>query len=211
MVPRKSLVSLTFALVALAAAPALAEDLERGRQVFGLCLQCHGEQGQGNPLALGPAIAGLEEWYVAAQLRNFRNGVRGMHPDDLGGLRMYPMSLSLRSDEDLQAVAAYVASLPEVKPVSLVTGGDPAKGATLYAVCGACHGPDGAGNQAMNAPRLAGTSDWYMLTSLEKYKAGIRGGNPGNPNSVLMRGMAAQLVDEQAMKDVIAHIMTLGN
>ena len=61
----------------------------------------------------------------------------------------------------------------------------------------------------MNSPRLDGASDWYLLSSLEKYKAGIRGGNPQNPNAVLMRGMAAQLPDEQAMKDVIAYIMTL--
>ena len=60
------------------------------------------------------------------------------------------------------------------------------------------------------APRLRGASDWYLLSSLQKYKAGVRGGNPQNANAVLMRGMATQLADEQAMKDVIAHIETLG-
>ena len=124
---------------------------------------------------------------------------------------MVPMSRWLQGDEDLQAVAAYVAELPAPKPEPLVEGGDPANGAALYAVCSACHGPDGAGNQQLNAPQLSGTSDWYLLTSLQKYKAGIRGGNPQNTNAVLMRGMATQLADEQAMKDVIAHIMSLGD
>ena len=63
----------------------------------------------------------------------------------------------------------------------------------------------------MNAPRLAGTSDWYLLSSLQKYKAGTRGSNPANANAMLMRGMALSLTDEAAMKDVIAHIKTLAN
>ena len=88
---------------------------------------------------------------------------------------------------------------------------DPRKGEALYVICKACHGPDGAGIRAMNAPRLKGTSDWYLLTTLEKFKAGIRGGVGSSPNSVLMRGMALSLADEQAIKDVIAYVQTLGD
>ena len=196
--------------VALIAGAASAEDDGRSADLFELCMQCHGEAGEGSELALAPAIAGLGDWYVAAQLRKFQSGARGLNPHDVGGLRMHPMSLALKSDEDLEAVAAYVAALPPARPEPVLEGGDPSKGQVLYTTCAACHGPDGAGNRAINAPRLDGASDWYLLSSLEKYKAGIRGGNPQNPNAVLMRGMAAQLSDEQAMKDVIAYIMTLG-
>jgi cytochrome c oxidase subunit 2 len=76
-------------------------------------------------------------------------------------------------------------------------------------VCQACHGPDGKGLQALNAPPLTQESDWYLLSSLQKYKAGIRGNDPRNANATIMRGMAATLTDEQAMKDVIAHIRSL--
>jgi cytochrome c553 len=206
--PLSGLAVLALASV-LAGDTAPAQDLERGEALFGFCSQCHGETGAGDPMALAPAIAGLEDWYVTNQLRNFKSGVRGTHPDDVGGLRMHPMALWLKDDADVQAVAAYVASLPPAHPQPRVEGGNAARGATAYALCAACHGADGSGNHALNAPPLLETSDWYLLSSLEKYKAGVRGGNPQNPNALLMRGMAVQLVDEQAMKDVVAYIMTL--
>jgi cytochrome c553 len=194
------------AFAVLALAPAATAD--RGEELFGLCVQCHGADGSGDPVALAPAIAGLEEWYIVAQLKAFHSGQRGLHPDDVGGLRMYPMSRALKNDEEIQAVARHVASLPRV-PQAQTIEGDAAAGAISYATCAACHGADGAGNQAMNAPRLAGTSDWYLVEALRKYKAGIRGGNPANPNAVMMRGMALSLKDDQAIRDVVAHVLTL--
>lgn len=198
------------AALLLAALPlgAAAQDLARGEALYGLCTQCHGEMGEGDPLALAPSIAGLGEWYVAAQLGNFKNGLRGTHPDDVGGLRMYPMSLSIASEEDIDALAAYVSSLPtpDLEPT---VEGDATKGQQYYAPCAACHGAEGQGNQALNAPRLVGTSDWYLVESLEKFKAGIRGGNGASANAVMMRGMALSLADDQAVRDVVAHIQTL--
>jgi len=202
--------ALALAIVA-SAVPGLAsaDDNARGKELFELCAQCHGEAGEGATLSLAPSIAGLELWYVERQLKNYRSGLRGMHPADKGGLRMYPMSLSLQSDEDLEAVAAYVASLPPVMTEVTVEGGNAAKGAEYYNTCKACHGDQGKGNQTMNAPRLKGTSDWYLYTTLQKFKAGVRGSNPGNANAVMMRGMALSLPDDQAIKDVIAHIHSL--
>jgi cytochrome c oxidase subunit 2 len=194
------------ALALLAFAPAATAD--RGEDLYGLCTQCHGPQGAGDQRALAPSIGGLEEWYVTAQLHNFKKGLRGMHPDDVGGLRMHPMSLALKTDEDIQAVARYVASLPTATPTQTIEG-NAAAGAASYVTCAACHGADGAGNQAMNAPRLVGTSDWYLVESLRKFQAGIRGGNPANTNAVMMRGMALSLKDDQAIRDVVAHVLTL--
>ena len=73
----------------------------------------------------------------------------------------------------------------------------------------ACHGPTGGGNEAMRAPPLAKLDDWYVLTQLKKFKAGIRGTNPADLSGATMRPMAATLPDEQAMRDVIAHIQGL--
>jgi cytochrome c553 len=208
-------IAVTRNLVALAALFALlggavrADDKTRGAELFELCAQCHGPHGGGSPMAQAPDIAGLPEWYVLAQLNDFKTGLRGLHPDDTGGLRMYPMSQYLKSEADLKAVAAYVANLPPVVAEPLVEGGDAQKGAALYTPCSACHGPDGGGNLALNAPPLRGKSDWYLLSSLQKFKAGIRGSNPQNTNAVLMRGMAQMLSDEQAMKDVVAYIDSL--
>jgi cbb3-type cytochrome c oxidase subunit III len=196
------------ALTAVLPGAARAVDAARGKELFELCSQCHGETGAGNPLYLAPSIAGLGEWYLQGQLKNFKTGVRGMHPEDTAGLRMYPMSQTLKTEEDIQTLASYVASLPAPPVTPTLAGGDATRGAKLYQVCAACHGPDGNGNQAVGSPRLTGQSDWYMLSSLQKFKAGIRG---TYPNAAIMRGMAATLPDEQAMRDVIAYIQTLSS
>jgi cytochrome c oxidase subunit 2 len=190
--------------------PAAAEgDLARGEAIFDLCAQCHGANGGGNPMALAPSIAGMSKWYLETQLHNFQNGVRGAHPDDVGGMRMRPMSRTLTRDEDIQAIAAYVASLPPANPEPLLQGGDPERGREIYTPCTACHGPDAAGNEQLHGAPLRRSSDWYLFTQLHNFRAGIRGTAPGDAFGVLMRPMALTLADDQAMKDVIAYIMTL--
>ncbi|MBW2314525.1 MAG: cytochrome c [Deltaproteobacteria bacterium] len=209
------------ALALVVAAPAGADgaadggiavgNVERGETLFHLCTQCHGAEGQGNPDIEAPAIAGLPGWYVLSTIQKFKSGGRGMHPEDYAGMRMRPMSLTLRNDDDVTHVAAYVAGLPASQPVPLLEGGDATRGAALYAPCIACHMPDGSGSAALNAPPLQNASDWYLLGQLKKFKGGIRGSNPLDPFGALMVGMSQMLADEQAMKDVIAHIMTLAD
>ena len=186
-------------------------DLERGEQLYRLCTKCHGVDGAGNSEVLAPAIAGMPFWYVDAQLKKFKTGVRGLHPDDTGGLRMYPMSQWLRNEADQKAVSAYVASMTPIEPaMELEVSGDAAKGAGYYAVCSACHMPDGSGNQGMGAPPLKGMSDWYLFSAIDKYKSGIRGSGKGDALGAAMIGMVATLPDEEAIHDVIAHIHSLG-
>ena len=200
--------SATFAGAAFAQAD--GADLARGEQLFALCTKCHATDGGGNSEALAPAIAGLPAWYVESQLVKFKEGIRGLHAADTGGLRMYPMSRWLRSEADQKAVAAYVGSLPATAPErELEEHGDAAKGQGYYAVCSACHGADGAGNQAMGAPPLAGQSDWYLYSSIQKYKSSIRGSGRGDALGSAMIGMAGTLPDDTAILDVIAHIQSL--
>jgi cytochrome c oxidase subunit 2 len=205
--------TLLFALLALAAAPfaASAEGSgDMGEQLFQLCAQCHGPDGGGDPVALAPAIAGMDEWYVNAQLAKFHNGARGTHPDDIAGMRMRPMSLSLRDEEQIAAVSAYVASLPRVPVETTLEGGDATRGKTLYAPCAACHGPDAAGIQQLNGSPLRASSDWYLQRQIRNFRSGIRGTNPKDTSGALMRPMSMTLPDEQAILDVIAYITTLG-
>ncbi len=185
-------------------------DIARGEKLFGLCTQCHSSDGGGDSLALAPAIAGMPVWYIEKQLQNFKSGMRGLHAGDTGGLRMYPMSLWLRDAADQKAVATYIASLPATTPAhELTEHGDAGKGAGYYAVCGACHGASGEGNQGMGAPPLTGQSDWYLFESIKKYKSAIRGSGAGDPFGAAMIGMVATLPDDNAILDVIAHIQSL--
>lgn len=181
-----------------------------GSALYGACQNCHGLDGAGNPKLAAPAIAGLPEWYVERQLNKFRTGIRGAHPDDLEGLRMRPMSRQMKNEDEVRAVSAYVAAMPKKAAGPSVEGGDAAAGAASYAVCLACHGADGKGNQQMNAPPLVGQHDWYLLAQLKKFKGGLRGANPKDITGGQMRPMSMTLADEQAMKNVVAHISTLG-
>ncbi len=187
----------------------LARADERAAELFQLCATCHGQDASGNFLYGAPAIAGMAEWSVKTQLGKFRDGQRGMHFDDTFGMRMRPMALTLRSDEDIAAVAAHVASLPTTRPEAELHGGDATKGKTLYAPCVACHGMDAEGREPQSGSPLANVSDWYLLRQLENFKAGVRGGRPGDQTGAMMRAMSSTLTDEQVMKDIIAHIMTL--
>lgn len=200
--------AMLFAVVS-ASAPAAAGDVARGQQLYQLCQQCHGASGEGSRLALAPAIAGLPEWYVLKQLQGFRAGYRGRHFDDISGMRMRPMARVLQSEADVEAAAAYVASLPAHRPEPTLEGGDATRGQGLYAPCTACHGADGAGLQPLGSPPLVSASDWYLLTQLQRFKAGVRGSAPGDANGAMMRSMSMTLADEQAMKDVIAYITVL--
>src|SRR5688572_28731354 len=103
-----------------------AESREaRGEELYGYCLQCHGNEGEGSHDFRVPAIAGLPDWYVRSQLDKFRIGARGDHPEDVDGLRMRPMSRTLASDAEVDLVAAHVAGLTRVSPTATLEGGDP--------------------------------------------------------------------------------------
>ena len=180
----------------------------RGEELYDVCESCHGVDGAGMPTVGAPAIAGLSNWYVAAQLKKFKDGSRGAHPEDLRGMQMRPMARSLSTDEEIEAVSAYVASLPVKRGPSMIQG-NATNGQTLYGTCAACHGADGAGNQSLSAPPLKGADDWYLLAQLKKFKVGHRGTNPKDTTGAQMRPMALGLADDQAMRDVIAYINTL--
>lgn len=176
---------------------------------FNTCVPCHGSAGQGNAELQAPPLAGMPAWYLREQLNKFRAGWRGTHPDDLSGMRMRPLSLTLPSDAHVNAMAEYVASLPaQVHPPTL-QGADAAKGQTWFAPCVACHGVDGSGNRVLNAPSIAGHADWYVHAQLQKFKSGHRGAHPKDVIGAQMRAMSLTLPDDQAMKDVAAYVNSL--
>lgn len=181
--------------------------MERGAELFETCAPCHGEAGDGNIEIAAPAIAGLPQWYVEEQLRGFQNEYRGDHADDLPGLRMRPMAVSLNREGDIESVSQYVASLDAVYPASTLHGNAGA-GAAAYQVCVACHGEDGLGNQDLHAPPIVQLDDWYLLNQLRNYKSGARGGRAEDTWGQTMRVNTLAMTDE-AMQDVIAYVQTL--
>lgn len=102
----------------------------------------------------------------------------------------------------------WLAAQPTYAALQSIPPGNADHGQQLYAVCSACHGPQGQGNQALNAPKLAGQASWYLRRQLGYYKAGVRGSNPDDTFGKQMAPMAATLTDDQSVRDVIAYIGT---
>lgn len=172
------------------------------------CTVCHGAHGNGNPAIRAPKISGMEPWYIRRQLEGFRTGLRGTHPDDAAGQEMQPIGVRLRDDAAIEKAIVYVASFsPKAPPITV--SGDTVRGRGLYLTCESCHGAKGEGNQTLGAPALASRTDWYLVTQLQNYKAGLRGNDPRDMNGAQMRAIAATLPDPQAMEDVVAYINTL--
>lgn len=102
-----------------------------------------------------------------------------------------------------------VAAVATLASTTTFAAGDAAKGKALYGTCAACHGQNGEGMEALNAPKLAGQQDWYLLRQLQNFKAGIRGTNPKDTYGMQMAPMAQTLANDAAMADVVAYIKTL--
>ena len=189
-------------------ATAHANDLTCGKQIYKLCAACHEANGHGNQQRNAPALAGLGSWYVEAQLRKFRDGQRGYHADDVAALQMRPMARALRTDDDVRAVATYVATLAPAAPVATMAG-DSERGKNLYSTCSACHGQDGKGNADVQSPGLLHQADWYMVAQLKKFRSGLRGAHKDDASGMQMRAMTMMLQDDQALHDIAAYVLSL--
>lgn len=126
--------------------PALARNAqarEIGQRLFlNACAQCHGSDGRGArgfpDLTDGDWLYGNSPEAVVTTITKGRNGV------------MPALGAAVGNDEDIRNLAHYVLSLSGSPADPLrVAAGKP-----KFAVCVACHGADGKGNQALGAPNL---------------------------------------------------------
>lgn len=107
------------------------------------CAQCHGSDAHGS---IGFPNLTDHDWLYGGDPETIKqsitNGRQGMMP---------PMAAMVGNEEDIKNVANYVLSLSSSKH-------DEARanlGKEKFAVCAACHGANGEGNQMMGAPNLA--------------------------------------------------------
>jgi cytochrome c oxidase subunit 2 len=185
-----------------------AGNAAAGKPLYAVCAACHGSQAEGNPALHAPKLSGQGDWYLKRQLKYFKNGARGTHDKDVFGKMMAPMAATLGDDAAIDNVVAYINTLPD-NPAPRTVTKTTTNAQKLYVTCGACHGADGRGMQATNAPRLAGMSDWYLVTQLKNFKQGIRGAHPKDMYGPQMALMAAILADDQATSDLVAYINSL--
>lgn len=135
-----------------------------GQRLFlNYCAQCHGSDARG-----GKGFPNLtdQDWLyggapetVEQSILNGRNGV------------MPPMGGALTTEDQVDNVATYVMSLSGGNYDGLAVY----KGKKDFAVCAACHGADGKGNQALGAPNLT-DNIWLHGGGLDRVKETIRKG-----------------------------------
>jgi cytochrome c oxidase subunit 2 len=89
----------------------VAGNAERGKSVYATCAACHGTAGQGIWSTNAPRLAGMSDWYLARQLHNFQQGIRGGHPQDFYGAQMGLMAKILTDEQAINDVLAYVHTL----------------------------------------------------------------------------------------------------
>ena len=199
----------------VASNPTYQETLDRtagnatlGAAQYAVCAACHGQQGEGLVALNAPKLAGQEDWYLRKQLQNYKNGVRGVHEDDVYGRQMAPMAATLVNDAAIENVIAHIQTFPD-NPAPATISGDVESGRKTYTYCAYCHGRDGEGLQTMNAPRMAGMTDWYLQRQLVKFRDGVRGQHPKDYYGKQMSFMGRTLRDDKMVDDVIAYINTL--
>lgn len=89
---------------------------------------------------------------------------------------------------------------------AMLAQGNAADGKALFTACQACHGAQGEGNKALNAPSLVNQSPWYLKRQLVAFKEGRRGQHPEDVYGQQMAAIASTIADEAAMDSLVTYI-----
>ena len=178
--------------LASAVEPASSETPDTLEERVKPCIICHRDADLIDRDAYFPRIAGKPAGYLYNQLRNFRDGRRFYQP--------MAILLENMSDEYMQEIAAYFASLPYayLEPVvpalssaekesveTLLYSGDPERD---LPACSACHGEALLGIQPA-IPGLLGLPHAYLAAQFGGWR-----------NDGIMRGQIPDCMSEVAKK-----------
>jgi cytochrome c553 len=178
------------------------QQASAGESATAACSGCHGANGEGNPQAGFPRLAGLGKPYLEHQLNSYADGTRAnpvMAPI-AKGLSPAQRSAAAAHYAGLAGPAATRASAPSGAAPVLAVQGDEAKG---IQGCANCHGPQGIGDAAAN-PYLAGQNATYLANALAAWKSGARHNDPSGQ----MPAIAKALTDADA-KTLVAYFSAL--
>jgi cytochrome c553 len=156
------------------------------------CNFCHGDDAKASLLPNYPKLAGQNQNYLVAQMKDIKNESR--HNGYSAAMKGM---MTIINDEEIEAIAQWLASLPISKGTR---GGDAvlaAKGATLYKsrTCFACHGADAKTPIYPFYPKLAGQNHLYAVAQMKDIKSGARDNN----KTAVMKGVMG-FVTEQEME-----------
>jgi len=183
-------------------AAAMQGNLEAGKTKAAVCGACHGMDGNSTAPAAGapdtavfPKIAGQHASYLYKQLVSFKDGKKRQN------LIMNGQAAAL-SEQDMLDLAAYFSSQAQQQGAAaedlvkageaLYRGGNKDK---KLPACMSCHGPSGMGIPAANYPRVGGQHSAYVLTQLNRFKAG---NHADDAQGKMMQDIATRLSESEA-------------
>ena len=196
---------------------ALAIDLDKAKDINGVCATFHGDLGQGGKRCEYPRLAGQQIQYIAGQLKSFRERRRINIP-------MFPYTQERElADDDIKAISEYLASIkldtkmPQFKDdedaltrllmadkVMIIprVEGDIAHGGEVYQdQCAFCHGKKALGGGRY--PMLAGQYTAYLKKQMTAYIKGERPHDEDEPGGVL------KTLAEQELQDILAYLTSI--
>lgn len=91
--------------------PSIEGDVANGKALYAVCAACHGVKAEGLRALNSPRLSGQNDWYIVRQMKNYKAGIRGTHPDDIYGKQMAPMSMLLADEQAILDVVAYINTL----------------------------------------------------------------------------------------------------
>lgn len=92
-------------------------DAENGKYFYNeVCASCHGIDAKGLEAYLSPNLLGIQDYYMAAQIRNFRDGVRGVTEGDTTGAKMVEMLAEIPDDKTIDDIITYIHTLQTNRP-----------------------------------------------------------------------------------------------
>jgi ubiquinol-cytochrome c reductase cytochrome c subunit len=183
-----------------AAAPGATQDVAAGKQLFlANCSTCHGVNAEGRVNA--PSLVGVGAAAVDFQVAT------GRMPLQASGPQAPAREDNTFTEEEIQQMAAYVASLapgpamPSEEQVDPAKG-DAVRGGELFRTnCAMCHMASGSGGALTRG----------------KYAPSVRGTEPTDVYEAMVTGPQSMpvfndsTIDPQSKRDIIAYIQSIGS
>jgi len=173
------------------------------------CASCHGASGAGNPSLGAPNLTLFSNAYLERQLRGFQEGWR-----DTTDPYTQTMSAAVGALDAGVVAEALLAidQLPDLRKISVAkpAAGNADRGADLYtAYCGACHGTNAGGNDALGAPTLLGLDASYLARQYRHFSEDRRGFHADDRCGKQMNRLSRSLKDPSLIDDVSAYVAQL--
>lgn len=178
---------------------ALAPDIDNGRELYKMCIACHGPEGWGNTNGSYPQIAGQLPGVLIKQLADLRKGNR-----DNPIMRAFTTVRALGGPQEIADVVGYIATLPMTPINGQGSRSGLELGRKIYLRdCMDCHGKNGEGDAKKHVPVIYGQHYQYLT----RQYIWIRNDRRRNANKEMVEQIQGYSLREE--KAVLAYTASL--